>query len=323
MSKYVELPCGRDLVRAGIAFACHSHVRSIITRPRVAISGLRQQCAHSIASIALRRWLGEMNVPHELSPAAPLTDPHHMLVTVGGRRWQLLNRLVRLHPGQRRSATEPDQVPDSWLAAMRPDVMHTILSPGDLILVSILIAQVCHGLGQTERMMKTAPLAAMIAIPPRSAWRSRRAAPSMERLKLRHTGDESLDLELCGADIDHRPSILTVRLPSGKPKEIITPWHYLLYAHTEKLPGATCVIECPTRAAQWSVPPGSWSNLWFYEPHLYLAGWMTEREWQRIPSRLDGAERAPPSSCAPELRPSKTYQALRAPSQLVRIIRHM
>ncbi len=323
LSDFSKLPCSPELISAGIAFTCRSHLRLFMTRSRVPISHLRRLCADSIASVALRRWLTSETIPHGLVPTAPLTEPHTYQITLGGRRLQLVNHLISNRRHIRKLGRNPQLLLQTGIAAADTHTAAARLSPGDLLAYSFLIANVCHDHSETKRRTDAKEMASLLAIPPRAIWRQQRPWQPLGQLVLTNSDDHRLDLELCGLSTDRSAAIEHVSIPIGQSKQITTTWHNLLHVHTVHTPKATLRIQCPVRSTEWFITPSSWSNLWLYQPRLLLLGWLTKREFERVAtprSRMDQALQV--------RRPRRNdsiiqVQALRPIRELLQKARHM
>ena len=320
---FTQLPCNPELISAGIEFTCRAHLRPFMGRSRVAIAHLHRLCADSIASLALRRWLASETVPHGLAPVAPLTDPHIHLVTIGGRRLQLVNRLIS-SPGRiRKLGHSPQRLLHAVIAAEDVQATSGRLSLGDLLAFSFLIANICHSYAETKHRSAASEKTILLAIPPRPSWRQQRPWRPLERLILTNSDDDLIDLELCGLMANRNAAVERMIIPAKQSMEINTTWHNLLHLRTSRMPNATLRIQCPPRNKDWFVTPGSWSNLWFYDARLVLAGWLTYREFGRLTNPESGAEHAQQGHHLPRGSAILQVEALRPVQELLQITRHI
>jgi hypothetical protein len=278
----MKLRCSPGMISSGIAFTCRAHLRMFATQRKLSALRLRHLCSQSIASLAIRHWLTAEDVPHSLQASAPLTDPHLKQITLGGRSFHVINIPIFNRDHARRIREDPRMllrciVPERDIRHVRPR-----LSSGDLFAFSVLVANVCHSVADTRRRIEdNAPLFA-IAVPPRAIWRQQRPWRGLGRLVLHNPGTEPVHLVINGLAASRNLVVESVTIAGRQSIEIKKHPHNLLYLTTEKIPVKSPRVESPARNASWRVTPGTWSNLWFYEPSLLLAGWLTKGDADQV-----------------------------------------
>ncbi len=319
----VKLRCSPGMISSGIAFACRAHLRMFATRYKLPATRLRHLCSQSITSLAIRHWLSSENVPHSIQASAPLTDPHLQQITLGGRSVHLFTlpifnrdrtRRIREHPRVLLHCVVPER-----------DIHHTLphLSSGDLLAFSVLVANICHSVsGSRRRMADNEPLSA-IAVPPRAIWRQQRPWRGLGPLLVHNPGTEPVHFEINGLAASRSLVVEKVTIAAKHAIETKKLLHNLLYLSTAKIPLKSPRIESPARKASWRVTPGTWANLWFYEPIMYLAGWLTkgdaDQAFRSDHRDLLAREIALGSQSGPRIR----LRDLRPIGELVQRIRHM
>ncbi len=323
VSDFTQLPCSPELISAGIAFTCRSHLRLFMTRSRVSISHLRRLCVDAIATVALRRWLTSEMVPHGLSPVAPLTDPHVQQITLGGRQLHLVNHLISNRSYIRKLARNPQLLRQTEIPVTLAHAASERLSPGDLLAYSFLLATICYGHSEIRRRTDARERTSLLAIPPRTTWRQQRPWQPLGKLILTNPDNDLLDLELLGVSADRSAEIERVTIPAKQSKQISTTWHNLLHLHTIRMPKASVRIQSPARSTEWFVTRSSWSNLWFYEPKLLLVGWLTKRELERVAKPRSHAKQAIHVRHQPGTDSIVQVNALRPINELLQIARHI
>jgi hypothetical protein len=295
----------------------------LAAHPRVSTSSLRHLCAQSIASLAFRRLLTSENVPHNLLAFAPLTNPHLYQITIGGRRLHILNNLIlnrnliRKYRQSRRSLLQMD-LSAAKLRRIWPDP-----SPGDLLAVSVMMASVCHSYSETMQRMEAQDRVLAVAVPPPLIWRQQRPWRSLGRLVLSNLSPDRIELEINGLEADRRPFVKRVTIAAKQQVEVSPDLFNLLCVCTERIPASTPRVESSTRKAKWLITPSTWSNLWFYNPQLLLAGWLTSADCDQV---YQSASRGPPvrkTNRKDHLRTALQIQDLRPIRELFHRIRHM
>ena len=322
LSDLAHLPCDADLISAGIAFACQSQWRLFAMRSSVPVSRIRRNGADALASLALRHWLSSETVSHGLAPIAPLTEPHLRLITLGGRKLLLVNHLISNRDHIQRLRRNPRLLLQTPIPVSSVQAASERLSPGDLLAFCILMASACHGAAGALLKADSTGMAFFLAVPPLRGWRQQRPWRPLGRLTIAGSGDEPIELEVCGLLADRSLSIERATIASDRPLEMTTPWHNLLYVRSVRMPPPALRVACPGQGLEWTVTPSSWSNLWFYNPHLVLVGWLTLRELE-VTARTGAA--APQARGVHPLSHAEAVlvQAMRPMHELLQIARHM
>jgi hypothetical protein len=270
------------MISSGIAFTCRAHLRMFVSRPNLPASRLRHLCSQSIASLAIRHWLTDENIPHSLQASAPLTDPHLKQITLGGRSVHQITlpifnrdrvRRIREHPHALLRCTVPER-----------DIRHTRprLTSGDLLAFCVLTADVCHSVADSRRRLEYSEPLAAIAVPPRAIWRQQRPWRGLGRLVLHNPGIEPVHFVINGLSANRSLVVERVTIAGRQSIEIKKLLHNLLYLSTDRIPVKSPRVESTARKAEWRVTPGTWSNLWFYEPILHLVGWLTKSDADQV-----------------------------------------
>jgi hypothetical protein len=162
-----------------------------------------------------------------------------------------------------------------------------------------------------------------VAVSPKSIWRQQRPWRSLGRLGITNPGPDRIELEINGLAADRRLVVERVTIAAKQSVDVISDLYNLLCVCTERIPGATPHVESPTRKAKWLITPNTWSNLWFYEPQLLLAGWLTKDDCDQISK---SASRGPPvrrTNHKDQARTPLQIRNLRPIGELIHRIRHM
>jgi hypothetical protein len=282
LADLVELHCSPEMISSGIAFTCRAHLWMFVTQSKPSISRLRNLCSQSIASLGIRRWLTSKNVPHNLQAYAPLTNPHLNQIAIGGRPAHAITLLISNRDLVRKYRKNPHTLPQMRIPNAKLLPTWPYLSPGDLLLFSVLITNVCHSNVDSARRMKNHEEVSAVAISPRRIWRQQRRWQSLGQLTLFNPGIEPVQLEINGLAAGRSLVVERVTIPAEQSAKISTVLHNLLYLRTEKIPSTILRVESLARRVNWRITPGSWSNLWFYEPKLHLVGWLTSSDLDQV-----------------------------------------
>lgn len=319
----VELPCSEDMISAGVTYTRRGYLSMFIAHSRVSTARLRSLCSQSIASLAIRRWLTSENVPHNLLAFAPLTNPKLHQVMIGGRSLHVFCHLISNHDLVRkyrqslRSLLQVD-LSSADLRRIAPNAV-----PGDLLVIVVMLANVCHSYAESVHRMNDDDHVLGVAIPPQPVWRQQRPWRSLGRLILTNPGPERIDLEINGLEADRHLVVARVTIAANQSVEISSDLYNLVCLCTESIPGSTPQAESQARKAKWLITPGTWSNLWFYEPQLLLAGWLTKGDSEQgfKSSLRDHRDRKTPRQ--DDFQAPFYIQDLRPIGELIRRIRHM
>gem|GEM_PF-5496494 len=320
LSDLVTLACDPAMLSAGITFGCRAHLQDFQTRSKIPISSIRRRCANAISNTAFRRWMASKDIPFDVIPSAPLTEPHEHHLTIGGRKVDIVNNMITNRQAIHRLYEQPQsllQIEISIPADLRSQETG---STSDLLVFTLLIAYLSTSPSQTRNRMNASEMIFLLAIPPRRIWRQQRPWSALGVLILSSQDPEPIHLDLCALLPDHRPTLERVTIPVGHAIELSRDWHNLLYLHTSRMPNTTLRFHSPARKANWFVTPSQWANLCFYETQFLMVGWLTRREFNRINASrtLDDQERYHRRKT-----PQIPIRELRPMSDLSRRMRHM
>jgi len=130
--------------------------------------------------------------------------------------------------------------------------------------------------------MEVQEKAAGLAIPPHSIWRQQRPWRSLGRPILTNAGSERIQVEIIGLEANRSQVIEQVTISANQSVELARALHNLLFLFAENFPGKPLRVESPIRNTSWQITPATWSNLWFYQPNLLLAGWLTAGDADQV-----------------------------------------
>jgi hypothetical protein len=278
ISDLAELRCSADMISAGITFACRAHLPIFTSRTHVSMSHLRRLIAHSISSLAIRRWLMSEKVPHNLSPCAPLTNPDLHEITIGGQPLHSVSLLITNRDLVRSLRHEPQSLLRMEIPTAGVRRQCGYRSQGGLLAVCVLLADVCHSRADSLRRLHANEPVSAIAISPRPIWRQQRPWQPLGRLAIINLGNDPLEFDLCGLDVDRRVVIDHMVVPARQSTRIGSDLYNILFIATGRIPTMKLRIDIPSRNANWLITPSAWSNLWLYETFLVLAGWLTRED---------------------------------------------
>jgi hypothetical protein len=282
LSDLVTLACDPTILSAGITFACRAHLQDFQTRSKVPISSIRRRCANAISNIAFRRWLASKDIPYDIVPTSPLTEPNEHHITIGGRKVDIVTNLITNRQAIRRLYERPQSLLQFEISIPAELQSQELGSPNDLLAFSLLFAHISTSPPQTRNRMNASEMIFLLAIPPRRIWRQQRPWSALGVLILSSQDPQPISLDLYALLADHSPALERVTIPAGQAIELSRDWHNLLYMHTSRMPNTTLRFHSPARKANWFVTPSQWSNLCFYDTQFMMVGWMTRNEFSRI-----------------------------------------
>jgi hypothetical protein len=288
-SDLLSLPYTPDLSQGGIAYACRSLAYTYDRMGGSPVERLRRIAAGVAVELALRRYLGEQEVPFDVLGATPFTDPDRYDLSLGGRRCDVKSYLITrrrqvslLRDDPALALGAPALVPLDQFAAEGH-------KPGDLYLFAFLLGLVAASFEDMEKAAAAGQPVYLIHPLPGEWARPANWLP-LEGLALKSECEAPVNVEIGGQD--EARSFVTARLElSPRQRTVIDREFYsLAYVHAERRPEARLGLHSPRRGAPYLIASNEWGNIWVYGMRVLFTGWLTHEEFRRKASVLNAGQ---------------------------------
>jgi hypothetical protein len=278
-SDFVHLEYSPDLTQAGISFCTRALSRLDGRRDAHFFSRLRRMVASVAVELAVRRYLGQLEVPFAAARGTAFSNREQYVLTLGGHRCNIIPFLI----------SQSDEV-----AALRADPALALQAPalipadqgssndwreGDIYIFAILAAlindwpdevHIAPGAGQPEFLLHAMP----------KGWASPRPWIPMAPLALKAESDQDLVLELGGQDETGEILTRSVELRPRTRLEIHEGFHSLTHLHATRRPRGTIGVSWPGARETHLIHPADWRDLWIHGEDILLLGWMRHDEFR-------------------------------------------
>ena len=257
---------------------------------------MRQRVADNIVSLAFRRYLIQQEVPYQTIESASFTEPDQFDISFGGRRCVLFAQMIcqrdlvqEVHKNPKQLLQGEVYLPEGGMAAAYRDV--------DLYLFVYLTALITHSRDEVDKaQIAEQPLYILHQMP--SRWSIPKKWQQLGEMAFKADVSENIWLELHGQDQRQAYHLQNLMLP---PRERLTggsSFYTLGAVHTDQIPSGPVGIFSPALNETYLIAPHQWGNIWVYGLRLYLAGYATQAEFNRLSRRVDGEEVARVNPCA-------------------------
>ena len=258
----IWIPSEPEVFMAAAAYTCRCLQHACNRQPRPAPRELKKRSSTAAAELMTRRWLARAGVPYHLAALAPVTEPDHCDLVLGGRQASIVARFLHT-PGR----------PNRWdwlLSSTVPLVSHerggAPLRKGDLVIFTFLIPA-----RPSPEGSPTSYLAAWPPAPGISRLRQRRF------LRVRSRSSHEVELELAGLGSGRKPTIGHLALAPYALASIAPAFQNLLYLHPVVRPAGKLELFEETSERIWAVAPQAWVDLILPLSGAILVGWTTVR----------------------------------------------
>ena len=289
-SDILHLPCTRDLIEGGIAYALRSLPYSFKRVGASPYDRLRRSVAEAAVELAFRRYLSQQNIPFEVKGALPFTEHERYDVMLGRRRCEV----------------------KSFLIGQRDQVSHLQRNPGLLLKVPALVASDEHAAeGHSPRELYVfAFLAGLVTTSPEElqttiaarhpyylvhvmpdGWNRPSAWNPLGKLVLKSEADETQLIEIGGQDEGRAMRSILVELPSRTRVEIEEGFFSLSHIHAKSSSLARLGIHSPVRRETYLIGAQDWENIWVSGTEILLTGYITREDFSRRASFLPAGSR--------------------------------
>ncbi|MBI5944800.1 MAG: hypothetical protein HY864_10570 [Chloroflexi bacterium] len=279
-SSFIRLPYTPDLTEGGIAFALRSLLYSFDHTSAALYQRLRRVTAEAAVELAFRRQLSQQEIPFEVKPAAPFTEPDKFNVTLGGHRCDIKSFLIS-HRDQiaemRRSADVILNAP-----ALVPSDHHVMdgFSDNDLYLFAFVSGLTASSQDDLQKVTETNQPHYLIHAMP-AKWRKPLKWNPLGPLVLKSDSEAEMLVEVSGQDSARGFLTRQVHLPPKMRVTVEDPFYSVTSIHVKKMAAARLGIHSPAYKEAHVIAPLEWGNIWVYGMEIILAGFISHGEFRQ------------------------------------------
>lgn len=276
----LHLPCTRDLIQGGIAYALRSLPYNVKRGGSSTYDRLRHVVAEIVVEIAFRRYLSEQNIPFDVKAALPFHGHERYDVMLGGRRCEIKSLLL----SQSQHISRIRQTPDLLLEAhaLVDSDQHAAEGqfPGDLYLFAFLLVEVATARADQQKVIERETPHFFIHVMP-EAWNRPLQWNPLGQLVLKSEAEAAQTIEIGGQDEGGAMRSCTVELLPRMRLEITNGFFSLSYIHTKCGSPGRIGIHSPVRRETYLVGTQDWGDIWVPGKEIVLAGYTTREEFRR------------------------------------------
>ena len=284
----IQMDYTPDLAEAGV----HEVTRALAFPARYphldSFDQMRQRVADNIVSLAFRRYLVQQDIPHQTVESASFTEPDQFDISFGGRRCVLFAQMIcqrdliqQVHQTPEHLLQGEVYLPEGGMAAAYRDV--------DIYLFVYLTALITHSRDEADQaQLANQPLYIIHQMP--SDWSMPKKWQPLGELAFKADVSENIWIELHGQDYRQAYQSQNLVLPPRKRMVENSSFHTLGAVHTDLIPSGPVGFFSSALNETYLISPHQWGNIWVYGLRLYLAGYATQAEFNRLASRVEGAE---------------------------------
>jgi hypothetical protein len=289
-SNILHLPCTRDLIEGGIAYALHSLPYQFQRVGGSSYDRLRRAAAGAAVELSFRRYLTEQNIPFEVKGALPFTEHERYDVILGGRRCEIKSFLINHREQVSQMQCHPELVLKAPALVASDQHAAEGQFPHDLYLFAFLPGLVTTAREDLQKVIEAQqPYCLVHAMP--EAWNRPSRWNPLGTLVLKSESEQTQIVEIGGQDEGRGMCSLTAELPPRTRVEIQNEFFSLSYVHTKSSSPARIGVYSPTRRETYLIGVQAWSNIWVYSMDVFLAGYITREEFSRRASFIPGGSR--------------------------------
>jgi hypothetical protein len=280
-SHLVSIPYTSDLTSAGVAFACQALGRLPPQPTNDLFSRLQTLVVDSTIQVAIQRFLSENGVDFLLQHPSPFADPLRLDISIGGRRCNLIHRLISHRSKISQIKNNLDCLMDLPFILPVSEYFNEHGNQTDIFLYSFVLGLVANRLADIKNAAATGQPHFLLFLPP-TAWSHPEKWVSLGKLALKSEATRRLTIRLHGRDRDGKFIREDVLLRPLKVTPVQAEFYSISCLHSDVLPNARVGLRSPTLQRMLLPGPGDWKNLWVYGMEIILAGYTTRREFRRI-----------------------------------------
>lgn len=285
----VRLPFDDSLTRAGVAYAKLSLHYTFNRMGLNHAARLRKIVAGVAVELAFQRWLDAENLTYDRLGATAFTDKDRYDLRLGGRLCDLKSYLISDKAKIKAVRHDPSVLHQAEALVPEDQFRASRLEPNDLYVFGFLAGLETRSVDDQHAAQARGQPLYLLATLAQEAWLRRTAWRSLGRIFLK--AETPLTVDVGGQNADRAAQTETLDLPAGAWVGTEQPFHAVLYLHTPTPPTEAIAIHSEALGETLIVDPFDWVNIWVYGLDVFLAGWLTRREFETH-SRLLPAQSA-------------------------------
>jgi len=257
---------------------------------------MRQRVADNMVSLAFRRYLVEQDIPHQTLGSANFTEPDYFDVSFGGRRCVVFAQMICQREHIQQVHQDPEQLlqgavylPEGGIAAAYRDV--------DLYLFIYLTALTTRSRDEIDQAQLAGNRLFLLHQMP-DHWSIPKKWQSLGEMAFKADVSENVWIELHGQDQRQAYHLQNLVLPPRTRVAERNDFYTLGAVHTDVIPHGPVGLFSSALDETILISPYQWGNIWVYGLRLYLAGYVTQAEFNRLSQQVDGAEVSRVNPCA-------------------------
>lgn len=256
---------------------------------------MRQRAADNIVTLAFRRYLFEQEVPFDSVESVSFTEPDQVDISFGGRRCIPFAQLVcdrglieQVHRQPEKLLEGDVYIPEGTPAAATRDV--------DIYLFVYLTALVARSRDESEQARLAGnPLYLVYQMP--ESWSIPKQRAAFGSLVFKTDTTEPAWLELHGLDELNGYQRMELSLPGHERVAASTPFYSLGAVRSAGMLSGPVGIHSQALDDTVLISPFQWGNIWVYGMRLYIAGYITQADFNRHSQRVNAALANLPNPC--------------------------
>lgn len=256
---------------------------------------MRQRVADNIVTLAFRRYLSTEDIPHQVIESTNFTEPDQYDISFGGRRCLTFAQMVCSREMIGRVHQDPVQlfegevyIQEGGATAATRDI--------DIYLFIYLTALVSRSRDETEQArLADQPVYLLFQMP--ENWSLPKKQAPLGPLVFKSDTSEPLWLELHGQDELQGYRKHSFSLPPRQRLVEKTGLYSLGAIRSASIPGGPVGLHSPVLDDTAIISPFQWGNIWVYPMRIYLAGYITQADFNRQAHRVTPEQFAPVNPC--------------------------
>lgn len=285
----VRLPFDDSLTRAGVAYAKLSLHYTFNRMGLNHAARLRKIVAGVAVELAFQRWLDAQGLAYDRLGATAFTDKDRYDLRLGGRLCDLKSYLIADKAKIRAVRRDPNILHQAEALVPEDQFRASRLEPHDFYVFGFLAGLETRSLDDQRAAQANGQPLYLLATLAKEQWLGRAAWRSLGRIFLK--AETTLTVEVGGQDADRAAQHETLTLAPQVWTPTAQPFHAVLYLHTPAPPVTALAVHSEGLGETLILTPFDWVNIWVYGLEVFLAGWLTRREFETH-SRLLPAQSA-------------------------------
>jgi hypothetical protein len=286
--KGIRLPYTPDLSETGVQEAVYSLSHPSRQLFFDSFDAVRMRVANNIVSLAVRRYLMDQAIPHQVAAPINFTESDQYDIVIGGRRCIPAAQMVCGAGGGDAVAYLPDQRGGS----LYRDV--------DIYLFLQLSASVTRSRDETDEVKFAGQPVCLIHQMP-EIWASPDHWDGLDRLAVKTDTLEVVSLTLHGLDQDRAHFSYSIEVQPRK-REVVESGLYTIGGVCVELnPAGPVGIFSPTLDDLHLIHPFAWGNIWVYGQEIASLGYITKAAFDQQSKLVSGPEIESKNPCLGEM----------------------